>query len=110
MCISSFPDHMERIIWGDGDGPDLGDVDTTVGRVGSLICWKHLNCCQAGIHAEDEPTHVIACDRGRCFVLAVGQYLNTDDDRPSERSSCFGRVWAAMFRLPTSCLVAGIVS
>ena len=36
------PTHVERTIYGEGDGSDLSVYDTAVGRVGALCCWKHL--------------------------------------------------------------------
>ncbi|KAK1244078.1 hypothetical protein MKX08_002216 [Trichoderma sp. CBMAI-0020] len=38
------PVHMERTLFGDGDGPSLNNVATTgVGRVGQLSCADHFN-------------------------------------------------------------------
>jgi nitrilase len=35
------PTHAERLVWGMGDGSDLQVHQTTVGRVGGLICWEN---------------------------------------------------------------------
>src|SRR5829696_1198521 len=35
------PTHAERLVWGMGDGSDLDVHQTTVGRVGGLICWEN---------------------------------------------------------------------
>jgi predicted amidohydrolase len=35
------PTHAERLVWGMGDGSDLEVHQTTVGRVGGLICWEN---------------------------------------------------------------------
>jgi nitrilase len=35
------PTHAERLAWGMGDGSDLRAHQTTVGRVGGLICWEN---------------------------------------------------------------------
>ena len=35
------PTFNERVYWGEGDGSDMGVVDTPIGRIGSLICWEH---------------------------------------------------------------------
>ncbi|ODM14950.1 hypothetical protein SI65_09702 [Aspergillus cristatus] len=38
------PTHMERTIFGDCTGDSLLNVvDTSVGRVGALSCWEHIN-------------------------------------------------------------------
>jgi nitrilase len=36
-----MPTHAERLVWGMGDGSDLGVFSTDVGRVGGLICWEN---------------------------------------------------------------------
>jgi len=36
-----MPTHQERLIWGWGDGSGLRTFDTSVGRIGALICWEH---------------------------------------------------------------------
>jgi len=36
------PTHVERTIWGEGDGSDLIVLDTPHGKVGGLNCWEHL--------------------------------------------------------------------
>jgi nitrilase len=35
------PTNHERLIWGQGDGGGLRAIDTSVGRVGGLICWEN---------------------------------------------------------------------
>src|SRR5438094_4477726 len=36
-----MPTFTERMIWGQGDGSSLRAVETSIGRVGGLICWEH---------------------------------------------------------------------
>jgi nitrilase len=35
-----MPTNPERMVWGLGDGAGIRVIDTSVGRVGSLICWE----------------------------------------------------------------------
>ncbi|KAL4894686.1 carbon-nitrogen hydrolase [Aspergillus ambiguus] len=38
------PTHMERTVFGDCTGDSLHNVvDTSIGRVGALSCWEHIN-------------------------------------------------------------------
>lgn len=36
------PTHVERTIWGQGDGSDLFVLDTPFGKLGGLNCWEHV--------------------------------------------------------------------
>ena len=36
------PTNHERLVWGQGDGAGLEAVETTIGRVGGLICWENF--------------------------------------------------------------------
>ena len=36
------PTHVERTIFGSGDGSDFQVADTEIGNVGALACWEHL--------------------------------------------------------------------
>ncbi|MUM28502.1 carbon-nitrogen hydrolase family protein [Mycolicibacterium sp. CBMA 295] len=48
------PTHVERTIWGEGDGSDLIVLDTPVGRVGGLNCWEHLQFVLAVTSVVDD--------------------------------------------------------
>jgi nitrilase len=89
------PTYTERLIWGYGDGKDLGAVKTAIGNVGGLICWEHwmplarqvMHESAEQIHAAVWPTvhelHQIASRQyafeGRCFVLAAGLIMRASD-------------------------------
>jgi nitrilase len=47
------PTHAERLVWGMGDGSDLHVHQTTVGRVGGLICWEnYMPLARFAIYAQ----------------------------------------------------------
>lgn len=89
------PTYTERMIWGYGDGKDIGAVETGIGRVGGLICWEHwmplarqaMHNSAEQIHAAVWPTvhdlHQLASRQyafeGRCFVLAAGIIMKVSD-------------------------------
>jgi predicted amidohydrolase len=90
-----MPTFAERLVWGQGDGRGLDSVATSIGRVGSLICWEHwMPLARQAVHRSGEQIHV-ACwpsvhdlhqlasrhyaFEGRCFVLAVGQIIRVRD-------------------------------
>ncbi|MUL81305.1 MULTISPECIES: carbon-nitrogen hydrolase family protein [unclassified Mycolicibacterium] len=55
------PTHVERTIWGEGDGSDLIVLDTPVGRVGGLNCWEHLQpLSKYAMYSQGEQIHVAA--------------------------------------------------
>lgn len=53
------PTHVERTIFGEGDGSDLVVVDSTFGRLGALNCWEHLQpLVKMAMYAQHEEVHV----------------------------------------------------
>ena len=36
-----MPTVLERIVWGMGDGSTLPVLDTSVGKIGAVICWEN---------------------------------------------------------------------
>lgn len=88
------PTAAERFIWGEGDGSTLTVLDTTVGKIGGLICWENymplarMTMYSKGVQIYLAPTadsreswqatiRHIACE-GRCYVLSSNQYLTRD--------------------------------
>ena len=88
------PTGSERLIWGEGDGSTLKVYETTVGRIGGLICWENymplarMALYSQGVEVYLAPTadsrdtwqatlRHIACE-GRCFVLGCYQYVTKD--------------------------------
>ena len=52
------PTHVERTIFGNGDGSDFNVVDTPLGRVGGLCCWEHLQPLSKYVmFADNEQIH-----------------------------------------------------
>ena len=55
------PTHVERTVFGEGDGSDLSVFDTALGRVGALCCWEHLQpLSKYAMYAQNEQVHVAA--------------------------------------------------
>jgi len=99
-----MPTAMERVIWGSGDGSTLPVVMTTLGRIGSVICWEnYMPLLRTAMYAkgielycaitvDDRETWIstirhIALE-GRCFVLSACQFLQRADlpsGYPTER-------------------------
>ncbi len=86
-----MPTAMERLVWGFADGSTMPVIDTSIGKIGAVICWENympmlrmamyakgvqLYCAPT---ADDRDTWIptiqhIAME-GRCFVLACCQYI-----------------------------------
>ena len=89
-----IPTYTERLVWGRGDGSSLGVVDTSVGRVGGLVCWEHwMPLARQAMHDQREIIHaalwptvkeiLLVASRsyafeGRCFVVAAGSVLRRE--------------------------------
>ncbi len=89
------PTASERLIWGMGDGSHLPVVDTSVGKVGAIVCWENympalrLAMYAKGIALWCAPTvddreiwqssmrHIAY--EGRCFTLSACQFLTRAD-------------------------------
>lgn len=55
------PTHVERSIFGEGDGSDLKVYDTTLGKIGGLNCWEHLQpLTKYAMYAQSEQVHIAA--------------------------------------------------
>jgi aliphatic nitrilase len=53
------PTHVERTVFGEGDGSDLSVFDTPLGRVGALCCWEHLQpLSKYAMYAQNEQVHI----------------------------------------------------
>jgi nitrilase len=105
-----MPTGGERLVWGQGDGSSLHVVDTSIGRVGTLICWENLMplartaLYQDGVEIYLAPTwdnsdawvstlrHIAR--EGRVFVVGVNSCMNATavgDDVPG-RADLYGDV------------------
>ncbi len=90
-----MPTAAERLIWGFGDGSTLPVYDTSLGRLGAVICWENympmlrMTMYAKGIQIYCAPTadsretwlptmrHVAM--EGRCFVLSACEFLRRSD-------------------------------
>jgi nitrilase len=53
------PTHVERTLFGEGDGSDFQVADTNCGRVGSLCCWEHIQpLSKYAMYSMHEQVHV----------------------------------------------------
>jgi len=100
-----MPTGAERLVWGFGDGSTMDVYDTTIGRLGAVICWENLMPAARmamyaqGIELYCAPTadgreshhatmrHI--AQEGRCFVLAANQVMRVGDF-PDDYPRAFG--------------------
>lgn len=55
------PTHVERAIFGDGDGSNIRVDATALGRVGALCCWEHLQpLTKYALYSMNEQVHLAA--------------------------------------------------
>lgn len=53
------PTHVERTIWGRGDGSDLTVFNTEIGKLGGLICWEHtMDLARYALTSQGQQIHV----------------------------------------------------
>jgi nitrilase len=86
------PTAQERVIWAEAGGESLCTFDTSLGKIGGLICWENympearMAMYQKGVQLYLAPTadardtwqstmrHIAL--EGRCFVLASNQFVS----------------------------------
>lgn len=88
------PTHVERTVFGEGDGTDLAVWDTTLGRVGALCCWEHLQpLSKYAMYAQNEQVHVAAWPSFSLYrggAYALGAEVNNAASRIyAVEGSCF---------------------
>ena len=70
------PTHVERTLFGEGDGSDLAVHELNVGRVGALCCWEHLQpLTKYAMYSMHEQVHVASWPsfsiyRGKAYQLS----------------------------------------
>ena len=85
------PTGTERLIWAEAGGESLVSVDSSIGKLGGLICWENymplarMSMYKQGVEIYIAPTadgrevwtstmrHIAL--EGRCFVLGCNQYF-----------------------------------
>lgn len=89
------PTHVERTVYGDGDGSDLKVQEVPgLGRVGALCCWEHLQpLSKYAMYAQNEQLHVAAWPSFSLyspFAHALGAEVNNAASRIyAVEGSCF---------------------
>lgn len=75
------PTHVERSVFGEGDGSDLQVHDTSLGKVGGLNCWEHLQpLTKYAMYSLGEEIHVAAWPSFSVYrgaASALGPEVNT---------------------------------
>ena len=90
-----MPTFTEKLVYGIGDGRGLGAAESSVGRIGVLICWEHwMPLARQAMHNSDEEIHIALWPNvheklqiasrhyafeGRTFVVAAGQVMSTSE-------------------------------
>lgn len=115
-----MPTASERLVWGFGDGSTLPVFDTTIGRLGAVICWENympllrMAMYAKGIQLYCAPTadaretwiatmrHIAL--EGRCFVLSCNQFCRRSD-YPPDYTTPFGDDPETVLSRGGSCII-----
>lgn len=75
------PTHIERTVYGEGDGSDMTVVETELGRIGALCCWEHLQPLNKyAMFSQNEQIHCAAWPSFSLYeggAYALGAEVNT---------------------------------
>jgi len=88
------PTHVERTIFGEGDGSHLSVHATPLGRIGALCCWEHLQpLTKYAMYAQNEQVHVAAWPSFSLYkggAYALGPEVNNAASRMyAAEGQCF---------------------
>ena len=88
------PTHVERTVFGEGDGSDLAVHDTPLGRICALCCWEHLQpLSKYAMYAQNEQVHIAAWPSFSLYrggAYALGPEVNNAASRIyAVEGSCF---------------------
>lgn len=65
------PTHMERTVFGEGNGSHFQVLDTDLGRIGQLCCWEHMQpLTKYAMYSMHEQVHVAAWPSFSCYPQA----------------------------------------
>ena len=92
------PTAAEWVVWGMGDGSTLPVFDTTIGRIGAVICWEnYMPLLRTAMYSKGVqvwcaptadgreswlPTMRHVAREGGCFVLSCNQFTRLSDFPP----------------------------
>ncbi|HEY4025531.1 MAG TPA: nitrilase-related carbon-nitrogen hydrolase [Candidatus Dormibacteraeota bacterium] len=115
-----MPTAAERLVWGFGDGSTLPVFDTSLGRIGAVICWENympllrmamyakgvqLYCAPTADDRETWlPTMRHVALEGRCFVLTACQVLRRSD-MPADIPNALGDQPQTVLMRGGSCII-----
>nr|WP_299790972.1 carbon-nitrogen hydrolase family protein [uncultured Shewanella sp.] len=90
-----MPTNPERMVWGFGDGSSLKVVETSLGRVSTLLCWEnYMPLARYAIYSQGVEVYVAPtydsgdgwigtmqhiAREGRCWVVCSGVALEHSD-------------------------------
>ncbi|MGP9791593.1 carbon-nitrogen hydrolase family protein [Roseinatronobacter sp. NSM] len=88
------PTHVERTVFGEGDGRDLSVYDSELGKIGALCCWEHLQpLTKYAMFAQHEQVHIAAWPSFSIFpggAYQLGPEVNTGASRAyAVEGGCF---------------------
>ena len=78
------PTHVERAVFGEGDGSDIVVSDTNIGRIGALCCWEHMQPLtkfamfsqNEQIHAASWPAYCVYTDITHALSAELSMAIN----------------------------------
>ncbi|MRV70483.1 carbon-nitrogen hydrolase family protein [Duganella sp. FT92W] len=73
------PTHVERTLYGEGDGSDFRVADTSIGRLGALCCAEHIQpLSKYAMYSMHEQIHVASWPSFTLYkdVYALGAQVN----------------------------------
>jgi aliphatic nitrilase len=97
------PTHLERAVWGQGDGSDLKVFPTPLGRIGGLNCWEHLQALtRYTMHYLGEQVHVASWPAFSNYAKYVHAFTSESNVAVTRSYALEGACFALMSTAPIS--------
>ena len=74
------PTHVERTVFGEGDGSHLQVLETALGNIGQLCCWEHIQpLTKYAMYSMHEQVHIAAWPSFSCYpdAYSLGPRANS---------------------------------
>lgn len=96
------PTFAERTVWGQGDGSTLKVWDTSIGRLGGLVCWEHtMNLARHALIGQGEQIHASSWP-GLSTLVGFREVFDTQVEAMTRNHAITGQCFVVVAQSPVT--------